>query len=284
MVLVMAFIMQILEQITQAELAAIFFCISEINLAPVSTSPIHIYSDSLAAINAISSYKIESKLVMDCIQALNLIAANRELTLIWCPAHSNIEGNDRADALARVGTQQMAFGPEPFFPITEKRCRTICKLWLQEKMIARWRNTDKCSHTKHFIISPEVKLTNQLLTFSKLKLSFTIGMLTGHIRLNEYLKRIGVRDDPDCDYCGRDSESAIHFLCNCPQLSQIRKEIYGYSFLTPSEAISAGLSKIFSFAHRSGRFPITESYPTTSQTLQRQGGGNATINVVLPNR
>lgn len=52
--------------------------------------------------------------------------------------------------------------------------------------------------------------------------SINTGILTGHIRLNS---NIGLRDDPDCDLCGRDRESAAHFLCNCTGFSSIRLEI-----------------------------------------------------------
>lgn len=235
----------------------------------------------MAAVNALKSYRIESKLVLDCIEALTAVAQNNQITIIWVPAHSNIEGNDIADRLAKKGAHQTAYGPEPFFPFSERRCRAICEKELYEKMVQRWCNTEVASHTKKFIITPCVKLTEQLMNSSKLQLSFTIGILTGHIRLNKYLRKIGVRDDPDCDYCGRAEESAHHFLCECPALSQIRRITYNKDILTANEVMSTQLRKIFHFVRRSGRFPILENYPIRLRALFGQDQRHFAINASL---
>ena len=242
-------------EVTQAELTAIFICSLQIAEKQYGNSTIHIYTDSQAAIKALSSYKIESKLVMDCVGALTEISQHNDVTIIWTPAHSNILGNERADSLAKRGGSQVAYGPEPFFPTTEKGCRMVCKSWLIGKMEQRWRVTDQAQHTKNFISTPSVKLTNQLLTLTKLDLSITTGILTDHIRLNKYLRRIGLRDDPDCEYCGRTEESAMHFLCECIALSHHRTAVYNKDSVSPDEIMANSLRKIACFVKRSGRFP-----------------------------
>nr|XP_055326437.1 uncharacterized protein LOC129580231 [Sitodiplosis mosellana] len=119
-------------EITQAELAAILNCCVEI-ANDRSSEPIQIFTDSLGALKLLSRPKIESNLVMDCVQILESIARTREITIKWTPAHSSSEGNGIADALAKKGATEIALGPEPFIFSNEKRCRATCEKWLQEK-------------------------------------------------------------------------------------------------------------------------------------------------------
>lgn len=270
-------------EITQAELAAILNCGLEI-ANDINSTPIQIFSDSLGALKLLNKPKIESKLVMDCVQILEIIARRREVTLIWTPAHSTSIGNEIADTLAKKGVTELASGPEPFLPSTERKCRAICEKWLQEKKAERWRHTNTCSHTKSLVILPDEKITKQLLSLDKQKVSYIVGILTGHIRLNAYLKRIGIRDDPDCEFCGRGEESAIHFLCNCPNLSQLRSRLYGHSFLNPGEVMTAPLRNIFDFARQSGRFPSLSLTSPSLSTLNRRGDDRNGINTSRSNR
>ena len=187
------------------------------------------------------------------------------MTLLWSPAHSRIDGNEKADALAKRGTLSKMYGPEPFLPLCEKKCRFICNTWLQESIKRRWNGTIQCSNTRSFMASPSAKTASQLLSLDKLRFSYTVGILTGHIRLNAYLKRIQVRDDPDCDFCGRGEETSIHFLCNCPSLSHIRRTIFGLDMLTPNEVFNFHISKIYDFVYKSGRFASLRSGHTADQ-------------------
>ena len=98
----------------QAELYAISMACSALRSSP---TPLHtsIHSDSQAALMALSSTIIISATVSQCIEDLTLAAANcNSLALHWVPGHSDIEGNDLADALTRSGSSLTHIGPEPF--------------------------------------------------------------------------------------------------------------------------------------------------------------------------
>lgn len=267
--------------ITQAELAAIHICACEIAKGDYGNSPIEIYSDSLGAVKAISSYKIESKLVMDCCEALNKLAQNRHTTLIWIKGHSDSLGNLKADLLAKRGASNPTPGPEPFLSLKEKKCREICDSWSSNMSRDRWRSANTCSHTKEFVAFPQKELTNKLLTLNKLDMSITISIITGHIRLNAYLNKIGIRDDPDCDYCGRAPESAKHFLCACTGLSHLRNLIFNKEFLSPDEVMSFHAACIANFVKQSGRFQTLASRHPSTHTHRQVDGGTA-INTITP--
>ncbi|XP_031616816.1 uncharacterized protein LOC116336812 [Contarinia nasturtii] len=258
--------------ISQAELSAILNCSIEIANDNLSTSPIVIHTESLYAIKALNDFKVDTKLVLDCITLLTQIAQRREVTLKWISPQTQTQGQMRAAILAKKGASQRAYGPEPFLPWNERKCRNICNKWLQESIIIRWRNTNTCSTTRSFLTTPSKKIASQLLSLSKMKLSYTIGILTGHIRLNAHLKRIGVRDDPDCDLCGRNEETSIHFLCTCTQLDRTRVTIFGKGTINPEEVLKFDISKIFSFIKESG-LPMDANLTKVSSGADGGGSG-----------
>lgn len=254
----------------------------EIVKREISRNAIHIYTSSLGAAKALQRHKIESKLVSDCVEILTSISRHRHITIVWVPPFAGNECSTEARALAKEGASTTPFGPEPFLPITEGKCRRTCQKWTIERMQQKWRNTTDCAHTKGFISSPDTKFTKQLLQLSKQKVSIIAGLITGHIRLNKYLNVIGIRDDPDCDRCGEGAETAMHFLCKCPGYKILRKNIFNCEILNPSEAISTKIGRIFRFAKESGRFPILESYTITSHSLDRSSAGYTGTYAVLP--
>lgn len=65
---------------------------------------IAILTDSQAAIKALYSTTTSSRLVGQCRDTLNHLGGTLKITLLWVPGHRNIEGNERADGLARQGS------------------------------------------------------------------------------------------------------------------------------------------------------------------------------------
>jgi ribonuclease HI len=62
-------------------------------------------------------------LVWNCFQLLLELAGQNKVKLIWVPGHSGVEGNEKADQLAKLGADEPLLGPEPFFGITKKTAR-----------------------------------------------------------------------------------------------------------------------------------------------------------------
>ena len=72
------------------------------NLEP-SSKNFCIFSDSESAIKALVSPSIKSKLMLQCLGQLNELANGNNVQLVWVPGHSKIQGNEKADQLARHG-------------------------------------------------------------------------------------------------------------------------------------------------------------------------------------
>jgi ribonuclease HI len=43
-----------------------------------------------------------------------------KVKLIWVPGHSGVEGNEKADKLAKLGVEEPLLGPEPFCGIIKR--------------------------------------------------------------------------------------------------------------------------------------------------------------------
>ena len=103
--------------IFQAEIMAINEVASQNLKKGIRLKRINIYSDSKAALQALDSAEIDSKIVFETVQKLNKLGTNNMLKLAWIPGHSNIEGNDIADSLARQGSSKDFIGPEPYIGV-----------------------------------------------------------------------------------------------------------------------------------------------------------------------
>ena len=69
--------------------------------------------DSQAALRALSSQKVTSRLGVECLDTLSALASRNEVTLVGVPGHCGVLGNEKADELARQGAAKPLLGPEP---------------------------------------------------------------------------------------------------------------------------------------------------------------------------
>ncbi|XP_055601154.1 uncharacterized protein LOC129749997 [Uranotaenia lowii] len=91
-----------------AELAAIYCTLEHIRTLPIDHY--FIYSDSLSSVEAIRSMKLmkrSSHFLLEISGILGALIENSyRITLAWIPSHCLIQGNEKADSLAKVGALQ----------------------------------------------------------------------------------------------------------------------------------------------------------------------------------
>jgi ribonuclease HI len=107
----------------QAEIYAILACVYEIQSYTGSEKYISICSDSQAALKALQAVRTTSPLVHQCQEGLNDISARHVVRLFWVPGHAGVRGNEIADRLARGGSAQSFFGPEPALGVSRSDLR-----------------------------------------------------------------------------------------------------------------------------------------------------------------
>jgi Ribonuclease HI len=75
---------------------------------------ITIFTASQAALKALESVTLKSKLVLECLECLNELATHNSVELVWVPGHEGILDNERADELAKKGADTHSLDPSPY--------------------------------------------------------------------------------------------------------------------------------------------------------------------------
>jgi ribonuclease HI len=232
----------------QAEILALSECASRCLVDGISESRIAICSDSKAAIQALSSFRFSSKLVLECRKNLQDLAASNSVTLIWVPGHSDIEGNERADSLAREGSSKIPCAPLPVIPLSGGWFAAEVKKWSFLEHGRLWSNLGTCRQTKLFLTKPlSEPECKKLLSLTRPSLRCLIGVITGHFYFNKHLHKMGLSPTPICERCGEYEDTAFHLICSCPRLAQRRNKILGEFFISRGKYKDLSLEKILSF-------------------------------------
>jgi ribonuclease HI len=122
-----------------------------------------IFSDSRAALKALSSPKVNSELVAECLEALSALASTNEVTLAWVPGHCGIPGNEEADKLARQASAMPLLGSEPVLGISRCSAREAIKNWTECQHYIAWKDLPGQRHGKLFISRPHKRRAEDLL-------------------------------------------------------------------------------------------------------------------------
>ena len=165
--------------------------------------------------------------------------------MIWIRSHSDIRVNELADELEKRAAENRAIGPEPFLPVSYSLVKKEVSNWLVARSKLNWQGNFRCEQTKAFVSEPHVKVTKQIASLTKKDTRIAVGLITGHAKTNYHLRKMGLRDDPDCRLCGRDSETATHIICACETLKGTRSRTFGNDEILPRDALN--LHKIVKF-------------------------------------
>jgi hypothetical protein len=165
-----------------------------------------------------------------------------------------IIGNEEADSLAGVESKSSFCGPEPCLPIPKSLMTRVTKELLSGNHLSYWNLVSGCRQSKVWIKRPCLKLARVFRNLPRTKLGVLIGLLTEHFRLNKHLHRMGRLSDPTCAACGIEEESALHFICVCPTLANLKTQIFVKPILSVSEYEGMSAGSFVQFAEKNGRF------------------------------
>ena len=210
--------------IYQAELYALDRCL-QINIdRKYRSKEIVIMTDSQAAIKALSAYTTTSQLVWECRGKLNTLAHDNKVTLVWVPGHVGVEGNEKADQLAKEGATATFIGPEPFCGAGKNLIRQVIKG--KETIMAAnsWIALPGHRQAKLLLGNYQSKRAKQLISMNRKQLRILTGFLSGHCSLNGHLAKIGIKESGLCRFCKIDTENPAHILLECEAIARKRAE------------------------------------------------------------
>lgn len=230
----------------QTEVWAITACARFLYDQKVTNREVFVCSDSQAALRALEASKVSSRLVNQCRVMLTKLAVQNSVKLIWVPGHMGLEGNEKADELAREAAEMVPVGPEPFIPISYASVRSRIADWAMTEHWAVWDKA-QCRQAKDFIEGPGT-IKKTLLSLERTDIRNVVAMLTGHGPFRLHLSRLGVVDQTMCRFCGEIDETAAHLLCFCPALAGRRLEELGATNFCLNQISQINISNICRFA------------------------------------
>jgi hypothetical protein len=212
-----------------------------------------IFSDSQAALKELSSPKVTSRLVAECLNALSELAHLNEVTLVWVPRHRGILGNEKDDKLATKASAMPLLGPEPALGIPRCSAREAIKNWTEYQHYSTWRNLPGHRHGKLFIGKPCKKRADDLLKLRRYLLKTAVAIFTGHAPVRKHLVIMGLFDgDTTHRFCMKETETVNHINCCCEALDRQRYNVFGNLFIKPKDISRASVRDLCLFIKGTG--------------------------------
>jgi len=188
----------------KAEMIAIQTALKQID--PQPNEHYAIFTDSMAAIQNISANKTDTT-TQNTITALQCKSATSKIIIQWIPAHCGIPGNERADRLAKAGSQSV----QQITSTSYKETKTLVKSAFRNK----WKKEhNEYDHTK-----------DAMHTLDRNEQRIIFRLRTGHCCLNAHMYRMGKTPSPMCS-CLEDRQTPHHILQECPTLRDLRNQVW----------------------------------------------------------
>jgi hypothetical protein len=143
-----------------------------------------------------------------------------------------LSGSHSGHFTTTKGSEHPFTGPEPSSGIS---------ILVAKKMVRDWTNRNHIKQTiglkqaKGFTSGPSARRSKDLLKLNTDQLRWIVGLFTRHYHLKGLLFKLGSTDDPTCERCLEEDESATHVLCDCEAIAQLRFRHLGQFSLEPSD-------------------------------------------------
>lgn len=212
---------------------------------------IYLLTDSQASINTLTKPISNSKTAIDCRRALNDLATNNSVAVVWIAGHEGHWGNELADQAAKEGT------------VSENSCRGyLPQSHIKHAINNRVREDDTKiwtakgpRHSKLALNNNQEHIKNLTrLHRNRNEYRTAVHLITGHAGLNYHLHKLGKVSSKTCPNCEGGDETVGHFLGQCPAFAAIRGEIFNTYYASLSEIFdNHSISEIVRYANKTKR-------------------------------
>ena len=222
-------------------------------LVDYADQEIIILTDSLTSLQALNNKTMNSKTVIQCHNALNSLATCNTVKVMWVASHVGHWGNERADTLAKDGTDcdnlVKGYLPQAFIKksINDK---------VKDQTTAAWTDSGH-RHTNMTLGNNTKSIKSDLkkLLNNRLKYRAAVQLITGHAALNYHLNKMTLVDTKICPHCDYAEETTGHFLGQCPAFARHRGEIFNTYYATLTDIFeNHSILEIVKYATKTKRF------------------------------
>jgi hypothetical protein len=140
--------------------------------------------------------------------------------LIWVPGHEGIVGYEMADQLARIGSEHPITWPEPACSISFGVAKKAVRVWMNRNYKKHWEAIIWLKQAKGFDTRALCQKNEGSVEAKQRQIK--MGDRTGRCHLKGHLFKLGLMDDPTCEICLEEVESATHILCHCEAIAYLR--------------------------------------------------------------
>ena len=203
----------------EAEALAMKAAISKISDNPHKSQNVILFTDSKSVLQALDNENYNLPVIRDLARTFDNFIKNsdKELNLQWIPSHCNINGNERADSLAKKG----AMKEQPQMPVSQLTTKQIIKSNTKIEWLNSWALCSKGRQMFPYMTTPNTD--DPINNLGRRDQSTIFRLRSQHIHLNMHLNRINPLHEPNCTLCPHPYETIKHFLFECPQLCELRK-------------------------------------------------------------
>ncbi|XP_063629985.1 uncharacterized protein LOC134801375 [Cydia splendana] len=196
----------------QAELLALLEATTQALQSPIPNCSI--YCDSRSALETVVNNVSLHPLAVQIRSNLNDLGTMGKITeLFWIKAHAGLEGNERADVLAKEAALKLKTKPN-YDRCPVSYAKRQIRLESLEEWNQRYHQGETASTTKIFF--PDAIEANRII--KKIQLDHVlVQVLTGHGGFSEYLNRFKCKDNPACTCDPQKQKKLSHIYCSNAQ-------------------------------------------------------------------
>ena len=177
-----------------------------------------LFSDSLSGLQTMESGDLDESTTKVLALAEKIKASHQVgLVLQWIPGHTNLFGNEKADALAKKGSKLA----QPTRPVTLQTTKQKIKQNYKKDWMRKWASGPTARKVYNHM--NQVNPNDNLQKLKRKDQTTIFRLRTQHIPLNYHLNRFNPEKPPHCVLCDDPYETVEHVLLECRKLEDLRK-------------------------------------------------------------